>query len=331
MEDQPGNGILEEFRIEFLSCWQQLPNKAVFTGLFLAWLGLFHFLGNATLGYFRTPSLLLWMYDTFTAGSKNLLEAEGAYGLAVPIVVLVLFWLKRRKLMALPMEAWWPGLALIVAGLGLHVLGYLIQQPRVSIIAMVVGLYGIMGLAWGSAWLRKTVFPFFLLLFCIPVGSLSEMITFPLRLIVTHLVTLISHFILAIDVEQRGNVLIDPTGRYQYEVAAACSGIRSLFAVLLLAVVLGFVSFQKPWKRLVMILSAFPLAVLGNSVRMLAIVIAADQGGQEKGNWVHDGGPFGLFSFLPYIPAFAGLLLLEHYLRKPDGSRPPQSTEGQRA
>ncbi len=331
MEIESGNGVLEEFRIEFMTCWRRLPNKGFFLCLLAAWLGFFHLLGNSTLGYVRTPSLLGWMYDAFTAGGQDLLEADAAYGLLVPFVVLFLFWLKRRELVALPLEAWWPGLGLVALGLAFHVLGYVVQQPRISVLGMITGIYGLMGLAWGRAWLRASIFPFFLLIFCIPIGSLTDLITFPLRLLVTRLVAIISHFVLAIDVIQNGNVLMDPTNRYQYEVAAACSGIRSLAATVILAVILGSVSFQKTWKRLVMVAAAFPLAVLGNLLRMLAIIIAAEMGGQELGNRVHEGGPLGIFSLLPYAPAFVGLMLIEHYLRKPRTPYPPQTPEMQKA
>ncbi|MGH7970567.1 MAG: exosortase/archaeosortase family protein, partial [Limisphaerales bacterium] len=256
MEDQSGNGVLEEFRLEFSTCWQRLPNKVFFIGSLLAWLCLFQFLGNSTLGYIPTPSLMLWMVNAFTAGSESWFESDGAYGLLVPIVVLVLFWVKRHDLTKLKLRAWWPAMLLVVAGLFFHVLGYAVQQPRLSIVGMVVGIYGLMGMAWGWSWLRASFFPFFLLVFCVPVGSLSDLITFPLRLLVTKLVTVFSHFVLAIDVVRNGNVLMDPTGRYQYEVAAACSGIRSLFATGVLAVILAWVSLQRPWKRLVMLASA---------------------------------------------------------------------------
>jgi exosortase/archaeosortase family protein len=66
-----------------------------------------------------------------------------------------------------------------------------------------------------------------------------------------------------------------------------------------------------------MIASAFPLSMLGNLVRMLSIIIAAEMGGQSSGDWVHEGGPYGIFSLLPYLLAFGGLLILEHYLRDP--------------
>ena len=189
------------------------------------------------------------------------------------------------------------------------------QQPRLSIIALFIGVYGLTGLAWGWPWLRASFFPFILFGFCVPLGSLAIPITFRLRLLVSELVEFVSHFFLAIDVIRQGTSLIDPSGHYQYEVAAACSGIRSLIATLALAVILGFSSFPAWWKRLTMMAAAVPLAVLGNLLRMLSIIIAAEIGGQKLGNRVHDGGPGGILSLLPYALAFLGLLLLEHLLR----------------
>jgi exosortase len=316
MEMQATNGVLEEFRLEFLECWGRLPNKLPFFVLLAAWLVLFQFLGNSTLGYVNTSSLFGYMYNAFSAGGHtSLLEAEEGYAVLIPAVVAGLFWLKRRELLASDLRPWWPGLLIFVSGILLHLLGYGVQQPRLSVVGFFIGIYGLMGMTWGFQWLRASFFPFFLFGFCVPIGTLAEPVTFRMRLLVSQLVGFVSHYILAIDIGVQGNMLIDPTGRYQYEMAAACSGIRSLTATLALAVILGFVSFRKPWKRLIMIASAFPLALLGNLIRMLAIIIAAEIGGQEWGTYVHDGGPGGVLSFLPYIPAFIGLLSLEHYLR----------------
>jgi exosortase len=321
MQNPSSNGILEEFRIEFLACWQGLPNKGFFLTLLVAWLALFQWLGSSTMGYVRTSSLLEWMYNAFSAGG-GVLAADEGYGVLIPFVVLGMFWLKRRDLMALELRTWWPGLVLVAFGLALHMLGYLVQQPRLSVIGMFTGIYGLTGLAWGLGWLRASFFPFFLFAFCVPLGSLAGIVTFPLRLLVTRLVELMCHFVLAIEVIRDGTILKDPTGHYQYEVAAACSGIRSLVATLALGVILGFFSFKKWWKRLAMIAAAFPLAVVGNLLRMLAIVIAAEIGGQSAGNEVHEGGPFGIYSLLPYVPAFFGLLWLEHYLREKSPGSP---------
>jgi exosortase len=317
MDRQPGNGILEEFRIEFLDCWKKLPNKAFFFCLLVAWLALFHFVGNSTMGYIRTPSLFVWLFDAFGGRAPDPMQADSIYGLLVPLVVVGLFWIKRRELLAVKPHSWGLGLGLVVLGLALHVLGYAVQVAHISVVGLFVGLYGITGLTWGPAWLRASFFPFFLFGFCVPLGTLAGSVTFHLRLVVSHLVALVCHNILAIDIQQQGNILMDPSGRYHYEVAAACSGLRSVIATLGLSIVMAFLFFRNWWRRGVMIAAAVPLAVLGNLLRLLAIIIAAEFGGQAAGKAVDDGGPLGLLSLLPYVPAFAGLLLLERWLREP--------------
>jgi exosortase len=271
------------------------------------------------------------MYNAFMAGGHNLADADESFGVVVPVVVAVLFWMKRKELLALELNAWWPGLGLVVLGVALHLLGYVVQVPHLSILGLFTGIYGLTGMAWGPSWLRRSFFPFFLFVFCVPLGSMAEPLTFPLRLLVSKLVALISNYVLPFDVQQQGTILMDPTGRYRYEVAAACSGIRSLVATVAMSVVLGFYSFRTGWKRAAMLAAAFPLAVLGNVLRMLCIVVGAELWGQAAGNYVHDGGPGGLFSLLPYVPALAGLLMLERYLQRPSSTPPLSMPAGKTA
>ena len=50
-----------KFRQEFADCWHALPFKGLFLIIVVAWLALFHFLGNSTLGYTNTSSLFAWL------------------------------------------------------------------------------------------------------------------------------------------------------------------------------------------------------------------------------------------------------------------------------
>jgi len=321
MEKQAEDGILGQlqtdlikawrpFHSDVLECWRQLPNKAFFLILLAAWLALFHFLGNSTMGYYRSPSLLGWMHNAYNQQDATG-ASEEAHGNFIPLVVLGLFVWKRKQLLALPLKTWSPGLAIVGLGLLMHVVGYVVQQPRISIIGMFTGIYGLMGLAWGPAWLRTSFFPFFLFAACVPLGSLALPITFRLQSLVSRLVELVGNFVLGIGIVREGNLLMDSRGSFQYEVAAACSGIRSLIAISVIATIYAFVAFRGPGKRLLLIASAVPLAVLGNLFRMLFIVIAADMGGQTWGSKVHDSF---VFSLVPYIPAIVGLLLLGRFL-----------------
>ena len=324
MDKNSGNGILEDFRIQFLECWHRLPNKEFFLVLLAAWLALFQFLGNSTLGYINTPSLLHWMYSAY-ASNPDANGSDDSHGKFIPLVVLGLFWWKRKALLDLKVRLWWPGLLIIGCALVLHLLGYMAQQPRISIVALFLGIYGLTGVAWGPDWLRESFFPFCLFAFCVPLGWSAVAITFPLRVLVCKITVLICGYLFQIDVIREGTTLLDPSHRYQYEVAAACSGIRSLFATFAIAIIYAMLSFRHWWKRGLLILSAVPLAVLGNVIRMLTIVLAAEIGGQHAGDNVHEGGPLGIYSLLPYVAAFGGLLLLGHWLReKPANPSTPE-------
>jgi len=274
--------------------------------LFAAWLALFHFLGNPNFGYVDTPSLLGWMWNAYSTPNS-----EDGHGMLIPIVVLGLFWWKRKELLAVRWQLWWPGLGLVVFALLLHMAGYIVQQPRVSIVALFTGIYGLMGLVWGREWLLRSFFPFVLLLFCIPVGSLAESVTFPLRMLVTKISVGVSHHALGIDVIQSGSQIFDPRQKFGYDVATACSGIRSLITLVALTTIYGFVVFQATWKRLLMVAVAFPLAVLGNVVRITGVIISAEAFGQEVGTKVHDGA-----GFVTFAVAIVCVMALSHWLKE---------------
>jgi exosortase len=315
MNDQAKPVASAGFQADFLDCWQRLPNKAFFFPLLAAWLALFQFVGNSTFGYSHTPSLFAWMLMAYNSQS---LSSDDAYGNLIPFLVIGLFWWKRKELLALPLKIWSPASLIVVLGIVLHIIAYLIQEPRLSIVALFIGIYGLMGLAWGPAWLRHSFFPFFLFIFAVPLSTISESITFPLRILVSTLAEWVAHYVFGIGVLRMGTQLFDPAGTYQYDVAAACSGIRSLMAIILLATVYGFVVFRSPWKRLFMLALAIPFAVLGNLLRMLLIIVAAVMGGQEWGNYVHEST---LISLIPYLPAFLGVLLVGRWLeKKPDSA-----------
>ena len=52
---------------------------------------------------------------------------------------------QRKEIVAVPLKLWLPGLVLVVLGMLLHMSGYLLQEPRISVVALFVGIYGLMG------------------------------------------------------------------------------------------------------------------------------------------------------------------------------------------
>ncbi len=317
MDEQPTVGVLDQFQTEFVEFWGRLPNKGFFLALLAGWLALFHFFGNPTLGYVDTPSLFRWMINSYTARDLEGNLQEDSIGMWVPALVLGLIWWKQKELVAQPLKLWKPGFLLVVLGVCLHAVGFFIQIPVISIVALLTGIYGLMGMAWGLAWLQNVFFPFFLLIFLVPFSQHIDFITFPLRLLASQIVEVICQTVLSIDVIREGTLLKDPMNKYHYEVAAACSGIHSLIAVGLMATVGAFVCFKQWWRRGVLFALIIPLAVAGNVLRLLTIILAAEFGGQDAGNYVHEGGPGGLISLLPYVPAIFGLMYVGRWLEEP--------------
>lgn len=306
---------MKSFREEFFSTWQQVPFKGLFLGLLLGWMFFFHFLGNSTLGYIDTSSLFGWMNYAYSS------SADDEHGKLIPFVVMVLFWWKRKELLSIEKRHWWPALGLIIFSLLLHIVGFMVQQTRVSIVAFFVGIYGLTGLVWGPRWLQASFFPFFLFAFCLPLGTLAETITFPLRMVVTKCTTVAVNGLLGMDVIQDGTRIFNAGRTFEYEVAAACSGMRSLTATLAMSTILAFVKFNKYWKRFAMIGAAFPLAIIANIFRLTLIIMAAEMFGHEAGDYVHNST---WLSLLPYVPAIVGLILLEKWLKEDKQSSPEE-------
>lgn len=244
---------------------------------------LFQFFGNATRGYIDTASAFTWWaYQWFNPPS------ETQHG---PLVVLLAAWLVWRNLRSVPAEgdssapAAGAAAAALVAAATLHVLGYAVQQTRISIVALLVATWGVFALGGGRRWARATAFPLAFLVLAIPVGFLDD-VGFWLRLGVSRTAAAIAHAF-GVGVIRSGTQLFAPDGRFQYDVAAACSGIRSLVALLGLGLVLGYLRFRPLWLRAGFVLLTLPLAFAGNLLRILAIITAGHVLGQAGGERVH--------------------------------------------
>ena len=292
--------------------WQQLPNRVFFLTLSAVWVALFVFLGNPQFHVGDPGSLLTWMYGVYTSSTVD----EG-HGLLIPFVVLALYWWKRDDLVSKPAGLWWPAIFLIMLALLLHLLGFVAQQQRLSVMGFLLGLYALTGLAWGRYWLKSSFFPFFLFVFCIPVAEYAATLTMPLRLLVSRIVEIIAHLGLAPDLLREGTQLFDAQHTFAYEVAPACSGIRSLVALLALATIYAFTVFKAPWKRVAMMVIALPLAVFGNVVRLCFTIAVAETLGQKAGKAVEtDTG------YITFIVAIGCAYFFSQWLEKVGAEKP---------
>jgi EpsI family protein len=184
-------------------------------------------------------------------------------------------------------------IAAMLGGLALHALGFVAQQTRISILAFLLFAWGVARLAGGRRWGDAAMFPLGFMMFAIPISVLDE-IGLPLRLWVTTAGEHIAH-LAGIDVVRSGTQLVAPDGRFNYDVAAPCSGVRSLMALTALSVLIGYLNFRSWWRRTLIVALCFPLVYLGNVCRIVAIVFAAQAGGPEWGDRAHEIMGYGVF------------------------------------
>jgi len=293
--------------MELKDVLERIPHRETFLAIFAAWIILFSFWGNSTLGYVKTPSIFGWW--AWVVGQPS---ADDHVWL-IPFVVVIIFWVKRDQSLQKETRIWWPALSLLAVAVVFHLIGFRVQQNRISLVAFLVGTYSFIGLVWGKEWLKTAFFPFFLLGLSVPLPNGGEFISLPLRMLATKITVKIATLVLGINVVQSGTNITGPDGKFHYDIAAACSGIRSLVAICSIGTIYAFMSLTGFWRRRLMILTAFPFAVLGNVLRLLTIIIAAEAFGQETGNTVHNSF---WFSLVPYIPAILGVFFLGRFIQK---------------
>lgn len=251
----------------------------------------FQFFGNATRGYIDSASLFYWWGFQWTnAGS----ETEHGW-----LVLGLSAWLLWRNVragdgrIAPAVESVAPAIVALAIALALHVLGFVAQQARISILALLLFIWGVIRLAGGRRYGRAALFPLGFMVFAIPINALDS-IGFWLRLGVVNASAAIAH-LAGIGVLKSGTQLLAPDGRYNYDVAAACSGVRSLTALAALSLLAGYLNFSSWRRRAAIFLLCFPLVYLGNVARIVAIIFAAQLGGPRWGDLAHNVMGYGVF------------------------------------
>jgi exosortase D (VPLPA-CTERM-specific) len=214
-------------------------------------------------------------------------QPEYSYGILIPVLSVFLIWRNRERLRGLPFTGSWYGIALIVAGLTLRLIGALSTMPAMVHYAMLLVLYGLVLALTGPAVFRRLLMPLFILVFMVPLPPfLSEQLSAQLQLLSSQLGVLVIRAA-GISVYLEGNVI--DLGSYQLEVAEACSGLRYLFPLMTLAFMIAYAFGGPLWKRALVFLCSVPITVLMNSVRIGVIGITVDHWGTGMAEGVlHD-------------------------------------------
>ena len=267
--------------------------------------------GNATRGYYHTASLFLWWFLQWINPASEDEHAWLILLLAVGLCVRNLTRWRGGRETPVETSSW----AALAGALLLHAVAYRAEQPRVSVCALLLFLWAGAGLCGGRRWRDSVTFPLGFMVFAIPVNALDT-VGFWLRLLVVRCGEALAHG-LGIAVVRSGTQLFSPDGRYQYDVAAACSGVRSLEAFFALACVVGYLRLGTWQRRAVLLIACVPLILAGNLARILSIIVAAQVAGQAWGERLHAVMGVGVF-----VVVILGVMVVASWLETPEPAPP---------
>jgi exosortase len=252
------------------------------------------------------------LYWTVLVGLVSDWTNDDNYSHGFFIVPLALYfaWERRDKVLAAALRPSLLGLVIVAAGLLLLVAGLLGSELFLSRVSILFAITGVVLFLFGWPTLRVLAFPIAFLLLMIPLPALIfNQIAFPLQLLASQ-VGERSIDALNIPILREGNVLVLANARL--EVAEACSGIRSLVSLFTLGLVFGYFVDHRVWVRSVIALSAIPVAILANGLRVASAGVAAHNYGTA--------GVEGLFhefsGWVVFVVAFLMMFALQRLLAK---------------
>lgn len=234
-------------------------------------------------------------------------DPEYGHGFLVPLFAGYLLWTRRARCLTAPRAPSNWGLLVILASTGLLVAGTLGAELFLTRLSLVVLLAGLVLFFAGRHVLRATAFPLGFLVLMIPLpGVVYNQLTFPLQLLASRLAAACLEA-LQLPVLREGNILWFSS--YSLEVVEACSGVRSLMSLVVLAVAYGCLLERRRWLRAVLVALMLPIAVASNALRVVATgVLSYFYGPQSADSFLH------LFSgWLIFLVALA-MLLSAHWL-----------------
>lgn len=189
---------------------------------------------------------------------------DAAHGILIAPVAVWLAW--RGGIVADPKPAQWTGAAIVVFAVVAALLGRVAGVDTIPRAAFWIGVLGLV--VWYAGWRQAIAWwlPLLLLGLTIPLPeSIIASLTFPLQGVAAKL----GAAMLAtrhIPVLLAGNVIHLPG--HTLFVSEACSGLRSLTALLSMAILVGALFLRYPISRVLMVALAVGLAIVVNGVRI---------------------------------------------------------------
>jgi|TARA_R110002096_G_scaffold44306_30_gene119135 exosortase D (VPLPA-CTERM-specific) len=232
---------------------------------------------------------------------------EYSHGFLIPLITIYLVWQRSDQLRKIQFEGSWLGVLTVILGLFLFFLGELSTIYTVVQYGFVAVIYGVVWAAIGTRAFKVVAVPLLLLFFMIPFPSfIYNNLSSQLQLISSEIGVLVIR-LFGISVFLEGNVI--DLGTYKLQVVEACNGLRYLFPLMTLGLIVAYLYHAELWKRAIVFFSTIPITILMNSFRIGVIGVMVEYWGQSMAEgFLHD------FEGWVIFMACFGILFLEMWL-----------------
>lgn len=264
---------------------------AILLGIFVYFFGFVQIFMNG-----RVPTAK-WAWEAWGP------EGDYEHAKLIPFIAVFLVWYSWDKVRSAPIGSSRWGWLFMGIGLFLFVAAARTLQGRLAIMAFPFLLLGLVLYVWGKHVARILLFPIAFLFFMVPLNFLTQATT-KLQFLETGAASTISN-LLGIGVYTVGTTISAANNAFHFTIDEGCSGIRSLMAIAMLSAIYGHFTQDRLWKKLAIFGASIVFALVGNTGRLVSILVVARLFGQDLA-----GGPYhGVSGYLSFPFAIAAMIL----------------------
>jgi exosortase len=255
----------------------------------------------ASFGYLYAHTVTKLVHDWNT-------DDNFSHGFLIPVISVFMIWQKRDDLAKKIIKPTLWGLLIVVGAMAMHIVGNIGAEMFIMRSSIIFCLLGVCIFLFGFSVATAVLVPILYLFFMIPIPAIIwNQIAFPLQLLAAKLsATMVQ--LLGITVLREGNVL--HLSNTTLEVVDACSGLRSLTSLLALSAAFAYISTLAAVSKWFLFLSAIPIAIVVNIIRLTVTAILARYVGPETAHgFLHD-----LSGVVVFVVAFGLLFAFQVFL-----------------
>jgi exosortase len=209
------------------------------------------------------------------------------HGALAPCIAAFLVWRRRAALGALEPAPRVSGPALVVLSLFAFWVGYRGNVYFAGYASLQMLVAAVVLWLWGWEHFKLVSFAWFILGFAWPYVFLEDTVAFQLRYFMVGLTSWLLNTAGIATVQDGTSLISAATAEraqgawFSLSVDGPCSGMRSIFALMMVSALYGYFRQRAFWRRALLFALSIPLAVLGNTARILILIATSVLLGQD--------------------------------------------------